>query len=459
MCYNADDTDAFGCQKGGKVRIVGLFVLALVLGGAAPGVAEASHSKLVFDRTFVDYHFLDRYVPGRTVGDQTLFAAELRQTTGQSAGFDRGFCVTVDGGDVPGSGPFHAECRQSLTLAAGQLDLQGHIDESAYANGVTQTLGVTAGTGAYRTAHGYATVRRTGAATSRLTVHLDLDANLRPRTLVLTQRVRRSHLFDRNLPGRGAGDERYVSTDVSGGRSGSAYASCLTVTDGEGAVPNAPPYQEQCQQSFVLSDGVLTLEGFFDETAFEAGQPQVLPVVGGTGSYDHAHGQATVTRTGPGTSTVVVDLDPPCRPLTRSYLEQGAQFYQVPDERDPSARGTGDLLTSTAAMTDVNDPARTGTSHAYFLTVSDAAGQAPYWAQASQTNRLVPDGAAAGSTARDVIEMGGIFNQTDFEAFIPQIFALNGGAGAYGGAHGQVVATQVIFPATFRLDIELVCDP
>lgn len=433
-------------------------VVAFGVGGLASPPASAADTTLTFERTFVQRYVLDRFVPGRSAGDQQLFTAELRHPGGAVVGTDRGFCLTVSDGGAPNAGPFRAQCRQTLQLPEGYVDLQGYFDETAYEAGVRQVLGVTAGTAAYATAHGYATLDRTGPSSSRLVVHLDLTARPRPQTLTLYQTATQSYLNDRGLPGRGAGDERYLRFAVTGDRTGTNHGFCLTVTDGEAVAPNAPPYQEQCQESFVLKDGILAVEGFFDETGYQAGEPQTLAVVGGTAAYDHSHGHATFTRTGPTTSTVVIELDPPCRPLERTYLEQGVQFYQVPDDRNPMARGAGDLLTSTSALVEPDTAARLGTSHAFFLTVSDNADQPPYWAQASQSNRLVPEGGPPDGAARPVIHMGGIFNQTEFEAFVPQVFSINGGTGPYAGAHGQVTVQQVLFPATFRMDVELACD-
>lgn len=421
--------------------------LAAALGVAA-GPAQSAQG-VAYTRVVVESTYFDRGAPGRSAGDLTVFAAELRDaSTGVGVGLDRGYCTTVRTG--AGAVPSRAQCRGSLSLPDGQLDVQGSFDETAFAAGTPQMLALTAGSGAYATAHGQARLVPVDASTSRLTITADaVGVAPRTRELRLTTDAPVTTYLDRGLPGRGAGDETLSVARARGDRNGRLESACLTVTEGNGVVPASPPYLAQCQRTLAFSDGSIVIEGLLDETAYDAGASQTLPIVGGTGAYDHADGEVTFAPTPDGGAAVAVDLAPSvCEPLDETHAEQGIQFAQIPDDQNPSARGSGDLLTSTAVLAEAGTDTTTGTTHAFFLTVDDAAGAAPYVAQASQTIKL-PGG---------TIEMGGVFDQTAFEAFEPVVFVINGGTGRYAGAHGVVVARQVVFPATFELTIDLVCD-
>lgn len=393
--------------------VVGAVVAASDAAAATVGVSRSAYSATVFDRG----------APGAGVGDQVLFSAALVDAAGVVIGAERGFCTTV--------APLRDACRESLTLSAGQVDLQG------IAASPSRTLAITGGTAGYSRATGQATL-----AGSTWT----LDVSDGPRSpkadLVLIQRPVDSVFLDRYLPGPGEGDETYTVADVGGARTGTTQSSCVTVTDGGGTAPNVPPYWAQCQQTFTFSNGTVVLEGFVDQTAFAAGDPQTVPIVGGTGAYARAQGEAVLTRT---SAVLQFSRQSSCTPITASRLEQGGQFAQV-DSGD-GARGVGDLLTSMASLADEATGAASGTTHAYFLTTEDTAGSTPYWGQASVTARL----------ADGTIDLGGSFNQTDFEAYVPQTFVVSGGTGAYAGAEGVVVATQIVYPATFRVDVTLEC--
>lgn len=399
-----------------------LLVLA-VLVAAAVAASSAAAATVTVTRSAYSATVLDRGAPGAGVGDQLLFTAALVDAAGVVVGRERGFCTTV--------APLRDICRESLTVPTGQVDLQGT------ATSPSRTLAITGGTAGFSRATGQAAL---AGSTWTLDVY---DGPRAPKSdLVLTQTTVDSAFLDRYLPGPGEGDETYTVADVGGARAGSTESSCVTVTDGAGTAPNVPPYWAQCQQTFTFSNGTVSLEGFVDQTAYAAGEPQTVPIVGGTGAYARAEGEAVVT---PSAAILRFGRQSSCTAVTVSHLEQGGQFAQV--ESGDGARGVGDLLTSMAFLVDEATGAAAGTSHAYFLTTEDTLGSTPLWGQASETVRL-PGG---------TIDFGGSFNQTDFEAYVPQAFAISGGTGAYAGAEGIVVATQVLYPATFRIDVDLQC--
>ena len=50
----------------------------------------------------------------------------------------------------------------------------------------------------------------------------------------------------------------------------------------------------------------------------------------------------------------------------------------------------------------------------------------------------------------------GLLDEYAFEAFKPASLAIVGGTGAYSGAQGSATTTQVVFPHTARIEIELI---
>src|SRR3712207_920584 len=99
-----------------RARFLAVLAVAVSGLGLAPGLAAAAESTLTFDREYIQFYFLDRYVPGRSAGDQTLFTAELRHPGSEVRGLERGFCMTVSDAGQPDAGPFVAQCRTTLQL-------------------------------------------------------------------------------------------------------------------------------------------------------------------------------------------------------------------------------------------------------------------------------------------------------------------------------------------------------
>jgi len=172
-----------------------------------------------------------------------------------------------------------------------------------------------------------------GALVAGLFVVQGGDASARPRQTLVFKEVTSQFYFIENpvtypsYPGRGAGNEIVFTGELfdegGGPLRGTNHGFCLTVSDAKTRVtgaegpgigvpfptPDAPPRSlAQCQQTLVLPDGQIHLEGFFDQLAFEgdcaqrlleqfcSGAAQVLAVTGGTGAYQGAAGQATLTQ-------------------------------------------------------------------------------------------------------------------------------------------------------------------
>lgn len=423
---------------------------ALVAVGAGAMPAHGSPLvTIVLEQRVTKSELLDLGAPGLTAGDVLLFEAELKNQAGDVVGTNWGFCAVVTDGGTPGIGPFEEECRESLVLPSGQVDVQGLFNRTSFDSLVPQILAVTGGSGDHERAHGEATFTKTGAETAQIQLAVE-SAVPAPASFAFERQIVRSTFFDRGNPGRSGGDQTLVAAELRNAAAqvvGQSHSFCITVADGN--LPGVGPFRAQCQESLSLAEGQIVVEGLLDETAYDAGSPQVLAIVGGTGAYRSAHGEVTVAKTGASTASLQVELDPPggCTPETRTFVEQGTQFYQVSDS-EPE-RDAGDLLTSVSSLLDPLTLDLAGETYAYFLTVADTMNAAPFIAQASQTIVLENGG----------IEMGGQFNQTAFEAFAPATFVINGGTGAYRKAHGTVLVQQVMLPATFQLTIDVVCDP
>ena len=126
---------------------------------------------------------------------------------------------------------------------------------------------------------------------------------------------------------RGAGNLLYFTGalyDSKNRSRGTNFGFCLTVHDansevtgseGPGAgVPTPTPGRPaksiaQCQQTLRLKDGTITLEGIFNQLAFEgdcaskptarfcSGSTETLAITGGTGRYSAASGVVTLKQT------------------------------------------------------------------------------------------------------------------------------------------------------------------
>jgi hypothetical protein len=65
------------------------------------------------------------------------------------------------------------------------------------------------------------------------------------------------------------------------------------------------PSVYHCLAVFTLADGQITTQGIADF----AGPPTPVAITGGTGRYQHAHGQATFSQTSPTTDGLTIELN------------------------------------------------------------------------------------------------------------------------------------------------------
>jgi hypothetical protein len=156
---------------GAKSRLFAVLALALTIGvvslvPAAIGAKEhKEHGKKVQIlnlTTLTDQQAdLDLGASGPSVGDRFVFSENVFRGK-QKIGTDGGECVVVrlEPNPVPqGQEPTSVtvNCAVSAQLPKGQLTVQG-LTTFSEQSGNRFTLAITGGTGAYRTAHGEATV-------------------------------------------------------------------------------------------------------------------------------------------------------------------------------------------------------------------------------------------------------------------------------------------------------------
>ncbi len=117
------------------------------------------------------------------------------------------------------------------------------------------------------------------------------------------------------MPTRSAGGNLSFTADLkdqSGAVVGTSHVMLIIVTDGRSAFvpgPNPPFFgdikrikppkpvaQAAWQQTLILADGTLQLQGLLEEHSFELFEPAHCAVIGGTGAYVGARGEATVTQ-------------------------------------------------------------------------------------------------------------------------------------------------------------------
>ena len=151
-----------------KSRPFVVFALALTLGvvslvSTAAGGGTHGSKTLVIDLTTrtVQEEDIDLGAPGPSVGDRFVFSDDVFRG-GHKVGVDGGECVVVRLAPdplPPGQEPTSAtlNCVATVELPEGQVTLQGLVTFSE-ASGPSFTIAITGGTGAYRTAHGEATV-------------------------------------------------------------------------------------------------------------------------------------------------------------------------------------------------------------------------------------------------------------------------------------------------------------
>jgi hypothetical protein len=152
-----------------KSRLFVVFALALTLGAislvstAAGGDKRHDPKTLVIDLTtrVVQEADLDLGASGPSVGDRFVFSDDVFRG-GHLVGISGGECIVVrlEPDPVPpGQEPTSAtlNCVATIRLPEGQVTLQGLVTFSEEA-GPSFVVAITGGTGAYRTAHGQATL-------------------------------------------------------------------------------------------------------------------------------------------------------------------------------------------------------------------------------------------------------------------------------------------------------------
>jgi hypothetical protein len=113
---------------------------------------------LRFDATLVQSKLLDLDDVGFGLGDQSVFADELRTTPGgRSAGFDGGVCTVVRVDDaVSGSGIL--QCVVTTSLKGGTVTTQGLSVVKNLAPAGMEIAAITGGTGRFQFARGQALI-------------------------------------------------------------------------------------------------------------------------------------------------------------------------------------------------------------------------------------------------------------------------------------------------------------
>jgi hypothetical protein len=153
---------------GTKFRLFGVLAMALTIGvvslvSTAAGEKKRGKKVQTLNLTIqtVQEAQLDLGPTGFTVGDRFVFSESVRRGS-QQVGTDGGECTftrlepsPVPQGQEPTSAT--ANCVATIQLPKGQVTLQGLVSFSEEA-GNRFTIAITGGTGAYRTAHGEATI-------------------------------------------------------------------------------------------------------------------------------------------------------------------------------------------------------------------------------------------------------------------------------------------------------------
>jgi hypothetical protein len=163
-------------------RIIGILAVAvaLIVGNLTLTSATASSTSSNDHRTTlhlvsitVDGADLDFNKQGPSLGDQFVFTDNLFWN-GKRVGEDHGSCTFTRITGTATSPSFTAECQVTLVLAAGQITVQGAPTFSEQGP-QTNTLAITGGTGAYRTAQGQIQARDVSETRTEITVQLILN--------------------------------------------------------------------------------------------------------------------------------------------------------------------------------------------------------------------------------------------------------------------------------------------
>lgn len=150
---------------------------------------------------------------------------------------------------------------------------------------------------------------------------------------------------------------------------------------------------------------------------------------------------------------------------TQFYNVEPGAIVPLPPAPFP-VRNAGSNLVFTADLNNTVTGETVGTSHATCLIVTDGRSEfvpgpnPPFFgdvipinppeqvalAQCQQTLRL---------SHGDII-LSGLLDEYAFEAFQPASYAIVGGTGLYSRARGSATITQVVFPHTSRIEINLI---
>ena len=175
-------------RKGNIMRIkLAVAVLAasiLALGGVTLASANSNgasdnngaHAMKLFALT-VQIDFIDLGAKGFSLGDEQVFSDDLLDTKGGTKlGVDGGVCTVVRVTDVKlGSGS--AQCAVTLSLANGQIAVQGLVTFVGNETPPPFDLAITGGTGAFKEARGTVTVEETSETEANLTVNVVTGAD------------------------------------------------------------------------------------------------------------------------------------------------------------------------------------------------------------------------------------------------------------------------------------------
>jgi hypothetical protein len=154
-----------------KFRLLVVLALALTLGAVslvsnAAGGGTHDPKTLVIDLTtrVTEEADLDLGATGPSIGDRFVFSDDVFRG-GHKVGITGGECIAVRSEPSPlppGQEPTSVtlSCAATVRLPDGQVTLQGLVTFSED-SGPSFVIAITGGTGAYRTAHGEATITET----------------------------------------------------------------------------------------------------------------------------------------------------------------------------------------------------------------------------------------------------------------------------------------------------------
>jgi hypothetical protein len=156
-----------------RARALAVVPLVAVIAAGAASVEARSDEPTTDERTLrliatlSSHNLMDQGEPGLDPGDGLVFGQDIvpEYDDKRPLGTAVGECRVVE---LP-----RAQCTATLTLADGQIAVQGMVESGSFEG----ALVVTGGTGLYRHASGEATVRRLGEGVHALVVRYRADAS------------------------------------------------------------------------------------------------------------------------------------------------------------------------------------------------------------------------------------------------------------------------------------------